>query len=178
MGKSLFALLLIFSFGFSFAQENPNLTTLRIGSYKIKMTKEEAEKIAKTSLLLTDHSQENRKKNMVKYSGEEIEVEITENYVSETEPNVLQISALATKSPKFRTKNGMGVGSTRKEILNAYLDYPNFSVDQKWDYKTNKNSTKISAISLEDRDAWTTLEFTLVDNFCTEVSVHFTEEGD
>ena len=70
----------------------------------------------------------------------------------------------------------MGVGSTKEELLDAYKNYPNFSVNQMWDEKTEKLSSKMSNFVLTDNDAGTNLSFTLINNVVTEVNVYINED--
>ena len=89
--------------------------------------------------------------------------------------NGFQIYSLSTKSKKFRTKSGMGVGSTKDQLIDAYRNYPNFSVSQMWDEKTEKQSSAMSSFVLTDNDAGTYLSFTLTNNIVTEVSIYMNE---
>ena len=93
-------------------------------------------------------------------------------YLSEAEQNVETIQHLATKSKKFRTKSGMGVGSTKDELLNAYKNYPNYSVNQSWEENESKTT---SFFRLTDIDARTELSFKLVNNTVVEVTIYVNE---
>ena len=129
MKKLTFLFTLLF-FGVISAQENYELTTLRIGPYKIFMKADEAEKISGKKLLQFD---EWDKSNIVIFQGEIIDVKLQNTYISEKENNVPAVYSLSTKSPKFKTKSGMGVGNTKDELIEAYKNYPNFSVNQGWE---------------------------------------------
>lgn len=149
--------------------QNYELSTLRIGEYKIFMKKEVAEQLAKKTFQKFDDYES---KNSVNYFGEKIELVGYETYLSETEQNVETIQHLATKSKKFRTKSGMGVGSSKEELLNAYKNYPNFSVNQSWDENESKTT---SYFRLTDVDANTELSFKLVNNIVVEVMIYVNE---
>ena len=69
----------------------------------------------------------------------------------------------------------MGVGSTKDQLIDAYRNYPNFSVSQMWDEKTEKQSSAMSSFVLTDNDAGTYLSFTLTNNIVTEVSIYMNE---
>ena len=171
MKKLTFIFTLLF-FGMISAQENFELTTLRIGAYKIFMKADDAEKLAQKKLQIFE---EWEKSNSVSVNGEKIEIKLQNTYISEKEPSKLAIYSLSTKSAKFRTKSGIGVGSTKDELIVAYKNYPNFSVHQGWDDKGENRSKTISYFNLSDSDAATELSFKLENNIVTEVSVYINE---
>ena len=109
------------------------------------------------------------KSNIVIFQGEIIDVKLQNTYISEKENNVSAIYTLSTKSAKFKTKKGLGVGNTKDELIEAYKNYPNFSVNQGWDDKT------ISYFNLSDNDASTELSFKLDNNVVVEVSIYINE---
>ena len=166
--KNLSTLFLLL-FSMVISAQNYELSTLRIGEYKIFMKKEAAEKLAnKTFQKFDDYDA----KNSVNYYGEKIELLGYGTYLSEAEQNVETIQQLATKSKKFRTKSGMGVGSTKDELLNAYKNYPNYSVNQSWEENESKTT---SFFRLTDIDARTELSFKLVNNTVVEVTIYVNE---
>ena len=69
----------------------------------------------------------------------------------------------------------MGVGNTKDELIEAYKNYPNFSVSQGWDDKGEKLSNTISYFNLSDNDASTELSFKLENNVVVEVSIYINE---
>ncbi|KEY19031.1 hypothetical protein [Kaistella antarctica] len=176
MKKLLILSLLFFGMIHSFAQDNFDLSTLRIGPFTVFMKDKAAEQFSKTKLVTYDGPNEYNKKNKVNYNGEIIEIAIMPNWddVGQKE-NGYQIYSLSTKSKKFRTKSGMGVGSTKDQLIDAYRNYPNFSVNQMWDEKTEKQSSAMSSFVLTDNDAGTYLSFTLTNNIVTEVSIYMNE---
>lgn len=176
MKKLLILCLLSFGMTFSFAQDNFDLSTLRIGPFTVFMKDKAVEKFTNTKLVSYDGPNEYNKKNKVNYNGEIIEIIIMEIWDDEgKKENGYQIYSLSTKSKKFRTKSGMGVGSTKDELIEAYRNYPNFSINQMWDEKTEKLSTSKSSFVLTDNDAGTYLSFTMINNVVTEVNVHMSE---
>ena len=66
----------------------------------------------------------------------------------------------------------MGVGSTKDELLNAYKNYPNYSVNQSWEENESKTT---SFFRLTDIDARTELSFKLVNNTVVEVTIYVNE---
>ena len=164
-----FSTLFLFLFSIVISAQNYELSTLRIGEYKIFMKKEAAEKLANKTFEKFDNYDP---KNSVNYFGEKIELVGYETYLSETEQNVVTVQHLSTKSKKFRTKSGMGVGSTKDELLNAYKNYPNYSVNQSWEENESKTT---SFFRLTDIDARTELSFKLVNNTVVEVTIYVNE---
>ncbi|WP_228442450.1 hypothetical protein [Chryseobacterium indologenes] len=97
MKKIISLCMLVMAFSYMSAQENFEISTLRIGPYKIFMEKSEAEKIAGTSLKVSD----GEKKNMVKYNGEIINIQLYEGYGGNASPEAVTITGLTTTSKKF-----------------------------------------------------------------------------
>ena len=176
MKKLLILSMLFFGMIHSFAQDNFDLSTLRIGPFTIFMKDKAAEQFTKSQLVVYDGPNEYNKKNKVNYNGEIIEIAIMPKWddVGQKE-NGYQIYSLSTKSKKFRTKSGMGVGSTKDQLIDAYRNYPNFSVNQMWDEKTEKLSSAMSSFVLTDNDAGTYLSFTMINDVVTEVSIYMNE---
>ncbi|MEF9477634.1 hypothetical protein OWR28_07835 [Chryseobacterium sp. 1B4] len=81
---------------------------------------------------------------------------------------------MTTTSKKFKTKSGIGVGSTRDDLINAYRNYPNFSVRPDWD-KNDKPVKDSGYFNIEDSQAGTLLSFKFVNNIVTEISVYLNE---
>ncbi|MCT2407024.1 hypothetical protein NZD88_05575 [Chryseobacterium antibioticum] len=170
MKKIISLFVFVLTFSFMHAQDF-EVSTLRIGPYKIFMEKAEAEKIAGTKLKITD----GQIKNNIKYNGELILVDLYENYISEAKPNVVSIMGLTTMSEKFKTKSGIGVGNTKDDLINAYRNYPSFTVHPAWDEKGEKRLKDTGYFTLEDLDAGTQLSFKFVNNIITEISVYLNE---
>lgn len=171
MKKLTFLFTLLF-FALNFAQESFDISTTRIGPYRISMKADDAEKLAGKKLQQYDDWD---KSNIVIFQGEIIDVKLQNTYISEKENNVSAIYTLSTKSAKFKTKKGLGVGNTKDELIEAYKNYPNFSVNQGWDDKGEKLSKTISYFNLSDNDASTELSFKLENNVVVEVSIYINE---
>jgi len=150
-----------------------DITTMRIGPFKMTMLKSEAQAFTKISLKKAVDVKGWPVPNVIKYNEELVEVTI-DNYFGNGNTSKDAITELRTTSTKFRTKSGMGVGSTRYELLNVYRDYSNFEIMQDWDEVANKPSTNKSHFILKDEGVSfsTKLSFQLVDNIVTEVSIY------
>ncbi|MCU7612987.1 hypothetical protein N0B16_00905 [Chryseobacterium sp. GMJ5] len=169
MKKMIHLLLCLFTFSFITAQDF-EVSTLRIGPYKMFMKNDEAEQLG-TKLKQTDYEL----KNIVQYKGETILIATSQNYDQNgKETGQLMIQGLSTTSKKFRTKSGIGVGSTKDEVINAYKNYASYSVYPGWDDKGNQQKN-ISHFVLNDLDAGTTLSFKIVNNLVTELWVSINE---
>ncbi len=120
MKKMISIFIFALTFGFMNAQENFEVSTLRIGPFKVFMPKAEAEKIAGIKLVNSN----GEKKNMVKYQGETIQIDLFDNYINEANPSVPSITYMTTTSKKFKTKSGIGVGNTREESYQCLQKLP------------------------------------------------------
>lgn len=154
------------------AQDNFEITTMRIGPIHLKMKIDEADKIAGKKLKVDNDFNNTNNYNQINYKGEIISVYVYESL----ENNVLSrnLGHISTKSPKFKTKRGMGVGNTRSELIEAYKDFPDFAVSQGWtdDGKVSKTD---SYFTLTDNDAGTILSFEMKNNVVTSVTVYYNE---
>lgn len=155
--------------------QTAELTTLRIGAFKYGMTLKEVNAITEKPLH-KGKGQYGTECDVAIYKGQEIQLEGINIYEGGNE-NDLKVVGLATKSTLFKTKSGLGVGSTKEQLFKAYKDYPNFSVGQRWDDKAHKLSTTETFFSLEDTASYTNLMFIMVNNIVTEVSIYINEEG-
>lgn len=151
--------------------QNAELSTLRIGGFTYQMTLREASAITEKPLI--EEKKDYGVYKIATYKGGEIQLQFT-YYDENTVPSDIKLYSLSTKSPVFKTKSGLGVGSTKEQLLQTYKDYPNFSVGQSWD-ENGKISTTEGYFSLKDVTAGTNLQFTLKNNVVTEVSIYMDE---
>lgn len=176
--KYLFSLCVLFFSMQSFAQTaNMEVSTLRIGPFKINMDKSEAESYARKPLLTAKESNQYNGETTVKYNNELLKVNINSQYDGENKPEKEVITNLSSTSTKFRTKSGMGIGSSRSELINTYKDFSNFEVFTGWEENGEGRSKTTSYFVLKDVDAGTALSFKLVNNIVVEISVYIDEEG-
>ncbi len=153
-----------------FFAQNFEISTLRIGDFKIFMPKTEADKIAKKGLQTFEDYE---KTNKVSLNGENVDVTLMDQWIDDNKPMQKQIYALKTKSSKFKTKSGMGVGNTRDQLIETYRNYTNFEVHQ---YKDENSKTDIkSFFTLKDYDAGTYLTFVMENNIVVEIMVGMNE---
>ncbi|WP_292010510.1 hypothetical protein [Chryseobacterium sp.] len=168
MQKFISLLLFVFTFSFISAQEDFEASTLRIGPYKIDMEKSSVEKVSRTKVSHTGESS-------VTYKGESIRLLIDERYINEKNTNAWVVYGIITKSRKFRTKSGVGVGSTKDEVINAYKNFQSFRAYPAWS-ETGEKLKNENYFAIVDGDAGTELTFRFVNNIVTEISV-FLNEG-
>lgn len=165
MKKVFILIVLLFSITI-FSQENFEITTLRIGGINLKMKVEEVEKIAGYKLKTYDAYE---RSNEISYYGEKINVTISEYIENDKVAKTLYF--ISTKSKKFKTKSGIGVGNTKQELFDAYKDFQKFEYYPSTDKNTNKYSKEVYYFSLSDLDNNTVLIFKLENNVITEISV-------
>ncbi|KMQ58473.1 hypothetical protein ACM46_22500 [Chryseobacterium angstadtii] len=170
MKKIISLFVFVWTFSWVSAQDF-EISTLRMGPYKILMEKAEIEKLSGTKLKITYGEQ----KNTIKHNGENISIDLYEKYLSESQPSVPAIMGMITTSKKFKTKSGIGIGNTKDDLINAYRNYPSFSVHPAWSDKSEKPLKDTGYFTLEDLDAGTQLSFKFVNNIITEISVYLTE---
>ena len=162
--KTLLLLTILFIPLQMFAQDNLEISTTRIGPYKLQMKGKEAQKLSGKKLI---EYNDYRKYNSVLYNGNEIRINVFDDG-----ENDVYIFDLATVDPAYKTKSGIGVGSTKKQLFDAYINFPNFSVYQSYDENGNLILGE-SYFNLEDRDAATILSFKMQNNIVVEVRVTY-----
>lgn len=163
MLKTICALLLLFPL-LAIAQQN-TLSTVGIGNFTLNMKSSDAEKQKDKKTVYTAYE----KFNNAKFAKDEVHI------LYNGEASNAVILELRTQSSIYKTKSSIGVGSTRKQLFDAYISsYPNFRVNQ--GYNVNGKQIKNeSYFSLEDRDANSMLNFKIKDDIVTEISVFYIE---
>lgn len=167
--------LVILMINFLSAQQNFELSTLRMGDFTVHMKDKALEKVSKTKLPVFNG--ENYFRTMkTKYFGQPLEITVLQSVTDQGEYAMEStIYSLMTKSKSFRTKSGMGVGSTKAQLLETYKNFPNLKVSQTYEDQTNSFSKIYSTFILQDFDAGTVLSFNLKNNVVVEVSVYVNE---
>lgn len=167
--KKIIFLFILFFYGMFAAQENYEINTLGVGPYKIFMKAVDAEKISQRNLFVNNDTKE---KNIVNYFGENIELQIQHIVLNENERDVKCVISASSKSKKFKTKEGLGVGNSKEEIIETYKVFSNFSFNQAWDYEKNSYSDTISEFNINNIETGTVLTFKIENNIVTEVVVN------
>lgn len=148
-----------------------DISTLRLGTYKLKMPVAEAQQIAQKNLTVPSESNDYTGATTVDYYGENIVVTIGKSYdASGTGPATEAIIGISTQSPKFKTKSGIGIGSTYTEVFNAYKALNSFTKYPEYDDNGSliKNSFQFS---INDLDANTAIQFKFVNNKVVKITV-------
>lgn len=169
--KKVALLILMLLFTYSSAQENFELTTMRIGPFHLKMDVNEADKIAKKPL----SAKKNEGNNVINYQGEIVEVHVYETSDSETGTS-RTIGFLKTSSKKFRTKSGVGVGSSKDELIDAFRNFKSFCIMPERNDDGSPSATESSFV-LTDVDAYTFIRFSMKNNIVYDVGIYFDEGG-
>lgn len=171
--------LLLMSFASSlFAQQTVNwdISTLRIGEFKLMMKESEAVSLARKPLQVPSESDPYQGTTIVKYNNELINVTLGEHYTDVQNGNSMSVTELSTKSTKFRTRSGIGVGSSREELWNTYKDFSRIEIFKPYDTNGERIATDRN-FSIYDEDAGTTLTFVLRDDKVVEIRVSIAYEG-
>lgn len=94
-----------------------SLSASNIGPFKLEMLRADAQKFSKTKLTYKGASGI----TTADYRGNKVEMGFFESPEYDALPKgTLSIIYLSTKSPKFKTKKGIGVGSSKAAIMAAY----------------------------------------------------------
>lgn len=175
--KKLFSLLLVMSALNGFAQEpNWNLSTLRIGPFKVHMKEAEAIELARKPLKVPSESNEYNGTTVVKYNNELLEVSLTQGYIDEQNQEGVFVSEISTKSAKFKTKSGIGIGSTREELWATYKDFSRIEILKPYDGNGGRIEMDRN-FTIYDDEAGSMLTFVLRNNKVVEIKVAIAYEG-
>lgn len=174
--KAIGTLVLVFLALITWAQtpNNFDVSTLRIGPFKINMSEKDAIELARKPLLRPLEENSYNGTTTVKYNNELIKVTLGNDYSNNETSYIVQ--GLSTTSSKFRTKSGIGIGSTKEELLNTYKNLSHFEMRPGYDDE-GKRKTSEAYFSVYDDDAATVLTFKIVDNEVVELSVLPAYEG-
>ena len=164
----LFALILM---GATLSAQQPNyeISTKRIGAFKLLMNYEEASAVAHKPLLKGDSSNNYQGKTTCKVDGELVDVYLGDYFDEKANQSLQKIVRLNTKSTKFKTRSGMGVGNTKYQLLDTYKDFAHFGVSPMYDDSGNRLKTTNFFI-LTDEEG-TNISFKMVNNVVVEVEV-------
>ncbi len=133
-----------------------------IGSLKIGMPLAELQKQLQTKITLkvidTDSVRLTETVN-AKYKGIDVEIDLFKR-----QDNIIVLDGISSSSSLCKTKSGIGIGSTKLQIIAAYDGYhidakPYYDYDS--DDQPRKNKTKSTVTIKEDREGYA-IVFTLV----------------
>lgn len=177
MKRILIALFTFISFT-SLAQQNPNwdISTLRIGDFKLMMKEAQAVELARKPLHVPTEANKYQGTTIVKYNNELINVTLGENYSSSDNTSNMSISELSTKSSKFKTKSGIGIGSTREDLWATYKDFSRIEIFKPYN-DDGQRIEKDRNFTIYDEEAGTMLTFILRENKVVEIKVSIVYEG-
>jgi hypothetical protein len=156
------------------APANWEVSTLRIGPFKLNMPEQEAIELARKPLLRPSEESGYIGATTVKYYNELINVTLANDYSRDAPAYI--VYGLSTTSSKFRTKSGMGVGSTKEELLATYKSFSHFEMRPGYDEVGHKKADE-SYFSVYDDDASSVLTFKIVKGKVVELSVLPAFEG-
>lgn len=152
------------------------LTKNGLGAIKAGMKKDELEKLLGQTIVLKEQEDEQSWLDTAEAKYKDLEIELYFHKVySENESPVYELSGLSTKSTLCKTNTGVGIGSTKQQIIDAY---PNHVInmgpesvqvnDTTWKFSPNKYFIRIND------EAWDKhLEFRLTDNKVTRIDVGY-----
>jgi hypothetical protein len=146
------------------AQDVNNISTMRMGIFKLKTTVAEIEKLIGQKLKI-NHAVDNYLDTAkVNFDKVDYILSFVKRYnENEKAPVILELYSVTSSTTKLKTKSGVGINSTKTEILAAY-DKFSISIYNDWNYKEKGNAKdKIQHITLSDFDAGTQLVF-ITDN--------------
>jgi hypothetical protein len=161
--KKLFSFLFILLSATAVAQNKDYiLSTEGIGTLKLGMPLTELEKLLKTKITLKVINIDSVRLTetiKAKYKGIEVEIDLFKRQ------DYIAVDGISTSSPLCKTKSGIGIGSTKLQIIAAYEGY---HIDAKPDYdyvdnKPVKNKTKSTIKVNEDSEGYAIL-FYLINN--------------
>ncbi len=142
------------------AQDANNISTMRMGIFKLKTTVAEIEKLIGQKLKI-NHAVDNYL-DTAKVNFEKVDYMLTfvKRYKENSnEPEIWELYAVSSSNTKLKTKSGIGINNTKAEILVAYDKY-SLNIYNDWYYKEKGNAKdKIQHITLSDFDAGTQLVF-------------------
>lgn len=175
--KKLLSLLFLLGALNGVAQEaNWNVSTMRIGPFKVHMKEAEAIELARKPLKIPTEANEYNGTTIVKYNNELLEVSLSQGYIDEQNQDGVFVSEISTKSAKFKTKSGIGIGSTREELWATYKDFGHIEILKPYDGNGGRIETDRN-FTIYDDEAATSLTFVLRNNKVVEIKVAIAYEG-
>ena len=162
--KKFFAIIFILFATNAVAQNKDYILSLDgIGALKLGMPLTELEKLLKTKITLKviniDSVRLTETVN-TKYKGIDVEINLWKR-----QDNIITVDGIKTSSPLCKTKSGIGIGSTKLQIIAAYDGY---HIDAKpvFDYGNDKpvKSKTMSTVTVKEEEEGYAIIFSLVNN--------------
>ncbi len=146
------------------AQDANNISTMRMGVFKLKTTVAEIEKLIGQKLKISHVVDNYLDTAKVNFEKVDYVLSLAKRYnENEKAPVVWELYSVSSSNTKLKTKSGIGINNTKAEILAAYDKY-SLNIYNDWYYKEKGNAKdKIQYITLSDYDAGTQLVF-ITDN--------------
>lgn len=155
MKRFLFLFALVFGC-IGLKAQDYSLSASNIGPFKLEMLRPDAQKFSKTKLAYKGASST----TTVDYKGSKVDIGFFESPEYDALPKgTLSVIYLSTKSPKFKTKKGIGVSSTKAQVLAAYKT-KDFNVKQ-----------EASQIVVRDAKLSSKMYFKIAEGKVTEVEI-------
>jgi hypothetical protein len=162
--KKLLPFLFILLSTIAFAQNKDYLLSLDgIGPLKLGMPLIEMEKLLQTKVVLKVIDIDSvRLTETVKAKYKGIDVELN---LFKRQDNIIALDGISSSSPLCKTKSGLGIGSTKLQIIAAYEGY---HIDAKpvYDYDNDKpvKSKTMSTVTVKEDEEGYAIIFSLVNN--------------
>lgn len=170
--KKILPVLFIFLSTTTIAQNKDYLLSLEgIGSLKLEMPVTELEKVLKTKVVLKEINIDTIRLTEtinVKYKGINVVIDLIK-YQDET----IVVNGISTDSPLCKTKSGIGIGSTKLQVISAYEGY---YIDATPEYTMAgdtflKNKTK-SSITIKEAEEGNAIVFMLLNNKVVSFAIY------
>jgi hypothetical protein len=158
---------------------NDYISTLRLGVFKINSPVSEIEKITGKKISLPVSKDEYFDTTKLRYNNSDITLVFNKVYQeNEKAAPLWKLYAAISENTPLKTKGGVGIGSTKTEVLTA-CDKMDLSIYNDYYYKEKNNpKDKIQMIVLKDYDAETAITLTTEDRKVKKIQVSVQEEYD
>jgi hypothetical protein len=175
----LFAFLLMNVISLKAQSNNDYISTLRLGVFKINSSVSEIEKTIGKKILLPVSKDEYFDTTKLRYNNSDITLVFNKVYQeNERTLPLWKLYTVISENTQLKTKGGVGIGSTKAEVLLA-CDKMDLSIYNDYYYKEKNNpKDKIQMIVLNDYDAGTAITLTTEDRKVKKIQVSIQEEYD
>lgn len=179
MRKIMLFLLLALTTGLAAQNTDYLVTPKGIGQLKLGMKKAELEKVLGKKIQLKNLLEKDGYSDTIKakYKNIDVQVYIEKSWVDEDNYELV-LSGIRTSSPLCKTAGGIGIGTDKLRIVNAYENstvyiWPEYEDDT----YTRRSKTKAVISVFSDEEA-NSLNFYLVNKKVASIEVTYAMEGD